>query len=99
MNAMSLNELRKLDDERLLQYFMRYSGYRPDSPHKDTRYSIRLGSKSLFAEDTAVLRETFFSEVRQMKRSEVVNACTGALVEMYNKLSDRPLHQYKIDEI
>lgn len=53
-----------LDDRRLLLYFQKHAKYYSNNP-KDSQYSIRLESKSLFSHDTADLRDKFFIAVRK----------------------------------
>lgn len=58
----SPEELAKLDDKRLLEYFIRHARYLDDIPLQC--YAIRLGTVSIYDNDTAALRDKFFNAVR-----------------------------------
>lgn len=56
-----------MSDDRLFRYFANNARYHRDAP-VGSRYSIRLGSRSLFSDDTADLRKQFCAAVRQAKQ-------------------------------
>jgi hypothetical protein len=55
-----------MDKSLLEEYFMEYAQYMKDSPNKP--YVIRVGSKTLFSDDTMDLRQQFEVHVRKLKR-------------------------------
>ena len=59
----SPKELVKLDDDKLQRYFERNARYVSDAPKME--YAIQFGSRALFSDDTADLREQFFKAVRE----------------------------------
>ena len=59
------NELVKLDYDKLQRYFERHARFVPDAP--TTEYAIQFGSRAIFSDDTAKLREEFFKAVRKYK--------------------------------
>lgn len=63
MRHRTAQELRRLGDKRLFEYFASFARYFVQNP-PDSRYAIRLGSRHLFAEDTAELFEKFKTAVR-----------------------------------
>jgi hypothetical protein len=56
-HAKSFEEVKALDAGGRTDYFEEYAGYFPDSPV--TPYAIRVGSRTLFSNDTHDLREQF----------------------------------------
>jgi hypothetical protein len=64
--AKLLDDVLAMDNERLEEYFMEYAQYMEDSPNKP--YVIRVGSKTLFSDDTMDLRKQFEAHVRKLKR-------------------------------
>ena len=58
------DQLKRLSDKKLLDYFLNHTRYFKDNP-ADSVYAIRLGSRSLFAADTAELRDKFFEAVKK----------------------------------
>jgi hypothetical protein len=64
--AKSLDDILAMDNSRLKEYFMDYAQYMEDSPNKP--YVIRVGSKTLFSDDTMDLRNQFEAHVRKLKR-------------------------------
>jgi hypothetical protein len=65
--AKALDDILAMDKERLEEYFMGYAQYMEDSLNKP--YVIRVGSKTLFSDDTMDLRQQFEMHVRKLKRS------------------------------
>ena len=64
--AKPLDEIFAMDENRLEEYFMEYAGYMEESSNKP--YVIRVGSKTLFSDDTIDLRKQFEVHVRNLKR-------------------------------
>jgi hypothetical protein len=56
--ALDLETVRKMDKAGRTGYFENYARYSEDSPCC-LHYAIRVGSKTLFSEDTADLRQKF----------------------------------------
>lgn len=56
-------ELAAMTDDELDAYFEEHAGFFPRMP-EDSQYSIRLGSRALFSEDTADLKAKFLEAVR-----------------------------------
>lgn len=63
---MNTSEIAKLNPKELFDYFLENAGYSPQNPPQ-TAYSIRLGTKALFADDTDKLREKFFAQVKAIR--------------------------------
>jgi hypothetical protein len=57
LKALDLNTVKAMDAERRTAYFEKYAGYFPENPR--LRYAIRVGSKTLFSNDTLELRLKF----------------------------------------
>jgi hypothetical protein len=64
--AKPLDDSRAMDKDQLEAYFMKYAQYMEDSPNKP--YVIRVGSRTLFGNDTMDLRNQFEVHVRKLKR-------------------------------
>jgi hypothetical protein len=63
---MTIDKLKKLDDDDLFQYFIDNARHSPDAP-VDSKYNIRFGSKHLHSSETHLLRDLFFKKVRKAK--------------------------------
>jgi len=63
--ALPLEAVRIMDKHERTSYFETYARYSEDSPL--TPYAIRVGSKSLFSNDTADLRQKFDKLLRYGK--------------------------------
>lgn len=57
-------ELKLLDKESLFEYFCDNARFDPTSPPSSC-YAIRVGSKTLFSDDTANLRDKFEKLVKR----------------------------------
>lgn len=67
MVIMTPDKLQKLSEKKLFDYFVNHAGFQPDSPPAHA-YTIRLGSRSLFAKDTADLWTDFKKKVKAYKK-------------------------------
>lgn len=70
---LSPSELTKLDKEGLWMYFCQNARY-TDSPDCRYQYAIRLGSKTIWSNDTYDLREKFVRAVGRERRKPARNA-------------------------
>ena len=68
----SKDELAKLDDNALLDYFLDQCGYYWDAP-ENSLYSIPLGNRILFSSDTVELKAKFFKAVRKGSKRKLSN--------------------------
>jgi hypothetical protein len=67
LHALSLEEVKAMNENQRTAYFERYAGYFGDSPKP---YAIRVGSKNLMSDDTLDLRMQFDAYI-QGKRFEL----------------------------
>lgn len=70
LKALSLQEVQTMNKEECTAYFEEYAGYFEDSPI--TPYAIRVGSITLFSDDTHNLRQQFDYVLRYGKKSKLV---------------------------
>lgn len=61
--ALSTELLITMKKHELLSYFMDYARRIPDAPRSGPFYAIRVGSKTLFDNDTYELRKKFFNHI------------------------------------
>ena len=55
----SIDVVKAMSPEQRTMYFEHYAAYMPDAP--TLKYRIRVGSKTLFSDDTLALRNMFDS--------------------------------------
>ena len=61
-----LDDILVMDKGQLEEYFMEFARFVDDAPAHP--YAIRVGSKTLFSDDTMELRREFEAHVRKLKR-------------------------------
>jgi hypothetical protein len=57
LRSLTLSAVRAMTEKQRTRYFETYAGYYADSPNFP--YAIRVGSKTLFSNDTFLLRQKF----------------------------------------
>ena len=65
LRALSLETVQKMDEKGRTEYFEAFAGFFEDSPNQP--YAIRVGSTTLFSEDTWELRKKFNKLLRYGK--------------------------------
>lgn len=66
MLSLPVSEVCAISRHSIHDYFCHYACYLPDAPLKC--YAVRIGSKTLFAEDTMELRKMFGRMIGDLKR-------------------------------
>jgi hypothetical protein len=59
----------RMTAEERWKYFQNFAQYCEDAPPKGPHYHIRIGSRTLYSDDTADLREQFEKYVHNLRRS------------------------------
>lgn len=66
LQAQPLAEILAMDSRQLTAYFEEYARYYEDAPQRP--YAIRVGSETLFSDDTMDLKTQLVKLVRKLKR-------------------------------
>lgn len=65
--SLSIDRILPMNAAQRLEFFSAFARYMPDSP-EEYSYVIRIGSKTLYSDDTMTLRMQFEAYVKRMRR-------------------------------